>query len=311
MWFCPGANHAPHQAPQEYIDKYKGKFDDGYDAYRKWVLPRMIAKGVLPKGTELTAFNPLPPDVANPADYVRPWESLNADEKKLFSRLAEVYAGFSEYTDAQIGRIIDYLEKTGQLDNTIVFYAADNGASGEGTPNGSVNENKFFNGYPDELAENMKLHRQAGRTGHLRALPDRMGRRLFGPVQDVQALLGVCRRHLRPAGHLVAQGHQGARRGPKPVSPLRGHRSDHPGDLRPGDAQGVQGRGAVPALRRLDALHLRRDARRADPEAAPVLRHARYPRDVGGRLEGGCPPRPDHGQGALRPGPVGTLPCGR
>jgi arylsulfatase len=156
MWFCPGANHAPHQCPKEYVDKYKGKFDDGYDAYRKWVLPRMIAKGVVPKGTELTPFNPLPANVSNPADFVRPWESLNPDEKKLFSRLAEVFAGFSEYTDVQIGRIIDYLEKSGQLDNTIVLYAADNGASGEGTPNGSVNENKFFNGYPDDLAENMK-----------------------------------------------------------------------------------------------------------------------------------------------------------
>ena len=76
MWFCPGANHAPHQAPQEYIDKYKGKFDDGYDAYRKWVLPRMIAKGVIPKDTELTPFNPMPEEMANPGDYVRPWDSL-------------------------------------------------------------------------------------------------------------------------------------------------------------------------------------------------------------------------------------------
>ena len=157
MWFCPGANHAPHHAPQEYIDKYKGKFDDGYEAYREWVLPRMIAKGVLPAGTQLTPLNPLPGDVANPADFVRPWNTLNADEKKLFSKLAEVYAGFSEYTDAQVGRIIDYLEQSGQLENTLVFYCADNGASGEGGPNGSVNENKFFNGYPDDIAENMKL----------------------------------------------------------------------------------------------------------------------------------------------------------
>ncbi len=157
MWFCPGANHAPHHAPKDYIDKYKGKFDDGYEAYREWVLPRMIEKGLLPKGTQLTPLNPLPDSVANPADHVRPWATLNAEEKKLFSRLMEVYAGFSEYTDAQVGRIIDHLEKTGQLDNTLVLYAADNGASGEGTPNGSVNENKFFNGYPDELAENMKL----------------------------------------------------------------------------------------------------------------------------------------------------------
>lgn len=156
LWFCPGANHAPHHSPQEYIDKYAGAFDDGYEAYREWVLARMIERGVMPEGTQLTPLNPLSEEVANPADYVRPWDSLNADEKKLFAHMAEVFAGFSEYTDAQVGRVIDYLEETGQLDNTIVFYAADNGTSGEGTPNGSVNENKFFNGYPDELEENMK-----------------------------------------------------------------------------------------------------------------------------------------------------------
>jgi len=157
MWFCPGANHAPHHAPQEYIDKYKGKFDDGYEAYREWVLPRMIAKGILPKGTQLTPVNPMPAEIATPADQVRPWNTLNADEKKLFSKLAEVYAGFSEYTDAQVGRIIDYLEQSGQLENTLVIYAADNGASGEGSPDGTVNENKYFNSYPDAMSENMKL----------------------------------------------------------------------------------------------------------------------------------------------------------
>jgi arylsulfatase len=156
MWFCPGANHAPHHSPKEYADRYKGKFDDGYEAYREWVVKRMIAKGVLPEGTPLTPINPLPPEVMPPADSMRPWNSLNADEKKLFARMAEVYAGFSEYTDEQVGRIVSYLEETKQLDNTIVFYCADNGASGEGSPNGSVNENKFFNGYPDELAENLK-----------------------------------------------------------------------------------------------------------------------------------------------------------
>lgn len=157
MWFCPGANHAPHHAPQEYIDKYKGAFDDGYDAYREWVLARMIEKGVLPEGTQMTPFNPLPEEAANPADHVRPWAELNDDERRLFARMAEVFAGFSEYTDAQVGRIVDYLEETGQLDNTIIFYCADNGASGEGSPDGSVNENKFFNGYPDDLAENLAM----------------------------------------------------------------------------------------------------------------------------------------------------------
>ncbi|GFG69922.1 arylsulfatase [Mycolicibacter senuensis] len=156
MWFCPGANHAPHHSPTEYAEKYRGRFDDGYEAYREWVLARMIDKGIMPEGTQLTPLNPLPDDVAAPVDAVRPWDSLNADEKRLFSRMAEVFAGFSEYTDAQVGRIVDYLEHTGQLDNTIIFYCADNGASGEGSPNGSVNENKFFNGYPDELSENMR-----------------------------------------------------------------------------------------------------------------------------------------------------------
>jgi arylsulfatase A-like enzyme len=156
MWFNPGANHAPHHAPKEYIAKYKGKFDDGYEAYRTWVLRRMIERGILPKGTQLTPINPMPEAAANPADVVRPWNSLSADEKKLFARMAEVYAGFSEYTDVQIGRIIDYLEKTGQYENTLIFYAADNGASGEGSPNGSVNENKFFNGWPDSMQENLK-----------------------------------------------------------------------------------------------------------------------------------------------------------
>lgn len=157
LWFCPGANHAPHHAPQEYIDKYKGMFDDGYEAYREWVLPRMIERGIVPEDTELTEINPMPPGTFSEGDAVRPWDTLNGDEKRLFSRMAEVFAGFSDYTDAQVGRIIDYLEESGQLDNTLVIYAADNGASGEGSPNGSVNEGKFFNGYPDTIADNLPV----------------------------------------------------------------------------------------------------------------------------------------------------------
>lgn len=157
LWYCPGANHAPHHAPQDYIDKYKGKFDDGYEAYRGWVLKRMIERGILPKDTELTPLNPMPTAMALEGDLVRPWNSLSADEKRLFSRMAEVYAAMSEYTDVQIGRVIDYLEESGQLDNTLILYCADNGASGEGSPNGSVNENRFFNGYPDDIASNLAM----------------------------------------------------------------------------------------------------------------------------------------------------------
>jgi arylsulfatase len=157
LWFCPGANHAPHHCPQDYIDKYKGAFDDGYEAYREWVLPRMIERGILPEGTELTPLNPMTEGTFFEGDLVRPWDSLSDDEKRLFSRMAEVYAGFSEYTDAQVGRIVDYLEDSGQLENTLIFYCADNGASGEGSPNGSVNENKFFNAYPDTIEDNLPL----------------------------------------------------------------------------------------------------------------------------------------------------------
>jgi arylsulfatase A-like enzyme len=157
LWFCPGANHAPHHAPEEYVEKYKGLFDDGYEAYRDWVLPRMIERGILPEGTELTPINPMAPGTFAEADAVRPWETLTDDEKRLFSRMAEVYAGMSEYADAQVGRIVDYLEESGQLENTLVFYCADNGASGEGSPNGSVNEGKFLNGWPDTIEDNLPL----------------------------------------------------------------------------------------------------------------------------------------------------------
>jgi arylsulfatase A-like enzyme len=157
MWYCPGANHAPHHAPQEYIDKYKGKFDDGYEAYREWVLERMIQKGILPKETKLTPINPMSPDKLPDGDKVRPWASLSEEERKLFCRMAEVYAAFSEYTDVEVGRLINYLEESGQMKNTLIFYCADNGASGEGSPNGSVNENRFFNGYPDDIEQNMAM----------------------------------------------------------------------------------------------------------------------------------------------------------
>jgi arylsulfatase A-like enzyme len=155
MWLCPGANHAPHHVDPSWADKYKGQFDDGYEAYREWVLARMIEKGIMPEGTELTPLNPMPEGTFSPLDTVPPWDSRSDDEKRLFARMAEVFAGFSEYTDHQVGRIIDYLEQTDQLDNTIVLYCADNGASGEGSPSGSVNENKFFNNWPDDIADNL------------------------------------------------------------------------------------------------------------------------------------------------------------
>ena len=170
-WFsyvCPGAGHAPHHVFKEWADRYAGRFDMGYERYREIVLENQKKLGIVPADTELSPINPYL-DVKGPngepwppQDTVRPWETLSADEKRLFCRMAEVFAGFLSYTDAQIGRILDYLEESGQLDNTIIVVISDNGASGEGGPNGSVNETKFFNGYIDTAEESMKFFDRLG-----------------------------------------------------------------------------------------------------------------------------------------------------
>ena len=215
---------AAPRRPQEWADKYKGQFDDGYEAYREWVLPRMIEKGILPRGHRADAAQPDARGHVQPGRHGAPVGLARRTRRSPFARMAEVYAGFSEYTDHQVGRIIDYLENTGQLENTLVMYCADNGASGEGSPNGSVNENKFFNGWPDDHRGQPRASRRTGQPEHLQPLPHRLGGSVLDAVQDVQALL-VRGRHLRPAGHLLAGRHQGARRGPPPVPPRHRHRA--------------------------------------------------------------------------------------
>jgi len=169
MYFCPGATHAPHHAPREWIDRYEGRFDMGYEAYREQVFARQKQMGVLPPQAELSPINPYADtrsaDGEHPwpeVDTVRPWDSLSEDERRLFRRMAEVYAGFLSHTDHHIGRLLDYLEESGQRENTIVVLVSDNGASGEGGPQGSVNENKFFNGIPDSMEENLKYLEDLG-----------------------------------------------------------------------------------------------------------------------------------------------------
>ena len=157
MYLASQAGHAPHHVFEEWADKYKGKFDQGYEAIRPEILQRQKELGLLPDDTELSPINPHgEPNVTGPdgqpwplLDTVRPWDSLNADEQRLFSRMAEVYAGFLSYTDDQLGRVLDYLEEAGELENTLIVVASDNGGSGEGGPNGSFNEWRFFNGIAD------------------------------------------------------------------------------------------------------------------------------------------------------------------
>jgi arylsulfatase A-like enzyme len=161
-YFCPGACHAPHHAPREWIERYRGRFDMGYERYREVVFQRQKELGVLPQHAVLSGLNPYAGETSVdgkpwPAlDVVRPWESLSTDERALFCRMAEVYAGFLSHTDHEIGRLLDFLESTAELENTIVVLVSDNGASGEGGPNGSVNESKFFNGIPDDIQENLR-----------------------------------------------------------------------------------------------------------------------------------------------------------
>jgi arylsulfatase A-like enzyme len=171
LYYAPGACHAPHHAPKEWIDKFKGRFDIGYEAAREQTLARQKELGIVPADTELPPINPIgTPDARKgpdgepfPAlDYTRPWDSLSADEQRLFARMAEVYAGFLAHADDQIGRLLDYLEETGQRENTLVLVISDNGASGEGGPDGSVNEMKFANGIPDSIEENLALLDELG-----------------------------------------------------------------------------------------------------------------------------------------------------
>jgi arylsulfatase A-like enzyme len=165
MYFCPGCAHAPHHVFREWADRYKGRFDMGYEEIRKQILARQKKMGLLPESTELSPINPHgEPDVKGPdgqpwprLDFVRPWNSLSKDEQTLFVRMAEVFAGFVSYTDHEIGRILDYLRDSGQLENTIIVVVSDNGGSGEGGPNGTFNEMKFFNNIPDDVKENI-LH---------------------------------------------------------------------------------------------------------------------------------------------------------
>ncbi len=164
MYFSPGCAHAPHHVFKEWSDRYAGRFDEGYEAIRASILENQKKLGLLPADAELSPINPHgEPEVTGPdgqpwpqLDFVRPWDSLTDEEKRLFARMAEVYAGFVSYTDDQIARLLDHLEESGQLENTIIMVVSDNGASGEGGPNGSFNENKFFNNVADSVEANLE-----------------------------------------------------------------------------------------------------------------------------------------------------------
>jgi arylsulfatase A-like enzyme len=153
MFWAPGAQHAPHHAPQAYLDKHKGKFDMGWDKAREEVLKRQIARGIFPRGTQLGE---------RPADILA-WDTLSAAQKKMYARQMEAFAAQLDHVDNEIGRMVDALERTGALENTIIMLTSDNGASGEGGLEGSHNEMLVLNGQAKtDPEENEKFYDKWG-----------------------------------------------------------------------------------------------------------------------------------------------------
>ncbi len=144
LWYAPGTSHAPHQAPKDWIAKFKGKFDQGWDKVREETLVRQKAAGIVPADTQLT---PRP-------DIIPAWDSLTPDQKTVYARMMEVYAGALAYSDSQIGRVIDAVHDMGVADDTlIIFIEGDNGASAEGGPQGLFNDVTFLNGIKEDLGD--------------------------------------------------------------------------------------------------------------------------------------------------------------
>lgn len=153
MYYSTGCSHAPHHVASEWADKYKGRFDAGWDEYRKTVFERQKELGIVPRDAELTER----------PDLFPAWDSLSEAEKKLYVRQMEVFAGYSENADWNVGRLIDSIEEMGDLDNTLIFYIwGDNGASMEGTITGSFNELTFLNGIPLTPEQQLALIEEHG-----------------------------------------------------------------------------------------------------------------------------------------------------
>ncbi|WP_118132973.1 arylsulfatase [Oceanicella sp. SM1341] len=164
-WFAylaPAATHAPHQAPRELIEKYAGKFAMGWDAYREQTFERQKAQGIIPADTELT-----PRPASLPA-----WDSLDADQKRLYERMMEVFAAFGEQVDHEVGRVLDYVGSLPDADNTLIIYiVGDNGASAEGGFDGTLNENAFFNAYLMKTGEMIDRIDEIGTEMHFNHFP--------------------------------------------------------------------------------------------------------------------------------------------
>jgi arylsulfatase A-like enzyme len=145
LYFAPGAVHAPHHAPREWIERQRGRFDDGWESWRARVFARQVEMGIVPPSTTLTERPP----------WIPAWSDLAAEHRRLFARGMEAFAGFLAHTDAQIGRLLDFLAGAGLGDDTVVLIASDNGASAEGGPIGSLNEHRFIHDQVDDIDDTL------------------------------------------------------------------------------------------------------------------------------------------------------------
>ncbi|UGT67148.1 arylsulfatase [Nocardia gipuzkoensis] len=150
--FCTGATHAPHHVPREWADRYRGRFDGGWDAYRESTFDRQRALGVVPADARLSRRDPDVPE----------WAALAPDARRLAARMMEVYAGFLAHTDHHIGRLVDFLRETGELDNTLIMLVSDNGASPEGGVTGTTNELQFFNNAAEPIEDSLRAIDELG-----------------------------------------------------------------------------------------------------------------------------------------------------
>jgi len=174
LYVAPGATHAPHQAPKAWIDKFKGQFDDGWDAYREKTLERQKKLGVVPPDTLLTERSK-----GLPA-----WEGLEPDQKRLYARMMECFAAYGAQADEAMGRVIDAVKELPDADNTIILYiAGDNGSSAEGGLEGSLNENLFFNGFPEKWQDNLKAIDELGGPKHFNHFPSSWAHAMNTPFQ--------------------------------------------------------------------------------------------------------------------------------
>jgi arylsulfatase len=162
VYFSTGATHAPHQVPKEWIENFKGKFDMGWDKYREATFARQREMGIVPKNAKLT---PRPMSL-------QAWDSLPANERRVYARMMEVFAAFTAHTDHEVGRVVDAIDQIGELDNTLVIYmVGDNGSSAEGGLNGLVNEMTFFNGIPEPLQMKLDALDTLGSDKHYNHFP--------------------------------------------------------------------------------------------------------------------------------------------